>query len=135
MATLAMVRGITFSPAKQVRVISAGRACLRHCGEHSAGRDDHQRELEHADVEGRSKSQPTIELHKLMVDWGEGASNANGKEGQGAPATTNDATWRHRFYGATFWTSARRGLFCHRQRKPVGWRSWNLHVELGPDSR
>jgi spore coat protein A, manganese oxidase len=47
----------------------------------------------------------TIELHKLLADWGEGTSNANAQEGQGAPATTNDATWRHRFYSTLLWTA------------------------------
>jgi hypothetical protein len=47
----------------------------------------------------------TVELHKLLADWGEGTSNANANEGQGAPATTNDATWRHRFYNTIFWTT------------------------------
>jgi len=47
----------------------------------------------------------TVELHKLLADWGEGTSNANAMEGQGAPATPNDATWRHRFYNTVFWTA------------------------------
>ena len=47
----------------------------------------------------------TIELHKLLADWGEGTSHAPGGEGQGAPATPNDATWRHRFYDTIFWTT------------------------------
>jgi spore coat protein A len=46
-----------------------------------------------------------VELHKLLADWGEGTSQASGQEGQGAPATTNDATWRHRFYSAIIWTT------------------------------
>src|SRR6266511_2928115 len=46
-----------------------------------------------------------IELHNLLADWGEGTSNANAQEGQGAPATPNDATWRHRFYSTIFWTT------------------------------
>src|SRR6266498_4428698 len=46
-----------------------------------------------------------VELHKLLADWGEGTSNANAQEGQGAPATPNDATWRHRFYNTIFWTT------------------------------
>jgi hypothetical protein len=45
----------------------------------------------------------TIELHKLLADWGEGTSSAPGEEGDGAPATTNDATWRHRFFDTIFW--------------------------------
>ena len=47
----------------------------------------------------------TVELHRLLADWGEGTSQASGQEGMGAPATTNDATWRHRFYSTIFWTT------------------------------
>ena len=47
----------------------------------------------------------TIELHTLLADWGEGTSQATGEEGTGAPATPNDATWRHRFFDTIFWTS------------------------------
>lgn len=47
----------------------------------------------------------TIELHKLLADWGQGTSQASGGEGQGAPATPNDPTWRHRFYDTIFWTN------------------------------
>jgi hypothetical protein len=46
-----------------------------------------------------------VELHKLLADWGEGTSDANNEEGMGAPATTNDATWRHRFFDTIFWTT------------------------------
>ena len=46
----------------------------------------------------------TVELHKLLADWGEETSLASGEEGDGAPATTNDATWRHRFYDTIFWS-------------------------------
>ena len=47
----------------------------------------------------------TTELHNLLADWGEGTSQASGGEGEGAPATTNDATWRHRFFDTIFWTT------------------------------
>ncbi len=47
----------------------------------------------------------TTELHKLLADWGEGTSHALGEEGDGAPATPNDATWRHRFFDMIFWTT------------------------------
>src|SRR5215208_2201938 len=47
----------------------------------------------------------TVELHKLLADWGEGTSVAPGEEGEGAPATSNDATWRHRFFDTIFWTN------------------------------
>jgi hypothetical protein len=46
-----------------------------------------------------------MELHKLLADWGEGTSVASGEEGDGASATPNDATWRHRFFDTIFWTT------------------------------
>jgi spore coat protein A len=45
-------------------------------------------------------------VHRILSDWGEGTSNSGQNEGQGAPATTNDATWIHRFYPATTWAAA-----------------------------
>ena len=47
----------------------------------------------------------TVELHTLLADWGEGTSQAPMGEGDGAPATPNDATWRHRFFDSVFWTT------------------------------
>jgi hypothetical protein len=47
----------------------------------------------------------TVELRKLLADWGEGTSNAGQQEGEGIAATTNDATWRHRFHNATLWAA------------------------------
>jgi len=47
----------------------------------------------------------TVELHTILADWGEGTSVAPGEEGTGAPATPNDATWRHRFFDTIFWTT------------------------------
>ncbi|MDP3938831.1 MAG: DNRLRE domain-containing protein, partial [Deltaproteobacteria bacterium] len=44
-------------------------------------------------------------LHKLLADWGEGTSNASGEEGAGTSAATGDATWTHRFYSTTTWTT------------------------------
>jgi len=37
-------------------------------------------------------------VHKVLADWGEGASDATGEEGTGAPAELSDATWRYTFY-------------------------------------
>jgi spore coat protein A len=47
----------------------------------------------------------TETLYRLLADWGEGTSNAAQNEGQGAAPTTNDATWHHRFYPGTLWTT------------------------------
>ena len=47
----------------------------------------------------------TVSLHRVLAEWGEGTSNAGANEGGGAPATTGDATWLHRFYNTSFWTT------------------------------
>ncbi len=47
-----------------------------------------------------------VQLHRLTADWGEGTSDAAFQSGLGAPATPGDATWLHRFYSTTFWTTA-----------------------------
>ncbi len=41
-------------------------------------------------------------LHLLLADWGEGSSNGSGN---GSSATTNDATWLHRFYDTLTWNT------------------------------
>ena len=46
-----------------------------------------------------------MNLLRLQSDWGEGASDASGAEGQGAPAQTGDATWNHTFFDNMTWTT------------------------------
>jgi hypothetical protein len=70
----------------------------------------------------------TVELHKLLADWGEGTSHAPGEEGDGGPATPNDATWRHRFFDTIFWTN-QGGDFsitasASQQVGPIGQYTW-----------
>lgn len=44
--------------------------------------------------------------HRVTRSWGEGTSTGGGTHGgQGVPATTGDATWRHAFYPSTLWTT------------------------------
>jgi hypothetical protein len=43
-----------------------------------------------------------IRVHRVLADWGEGASSSG--VGLGAPAAPGDSTWIHRFYGDLFWT-------------------------------
>ena len=43
--------------------------------------------------------------YRVLQSWGEGNSLASGAGGGGALSTTNDATWAHRFYPATFWSN------------------------------
>jgi hypothetical protein len=42
-----------------------------------------------------------VSLHRVLADWGEGASTASG--GGGAPSVPGDSTWLHRFYDKVFW--------------------------------
>ena len=48
----------------------------------------------------------SVALHRLLSDWGEGASDASGNEGAGIGASIGDATWIHRFFNATTWSTA-----------------------------
>jgi glucose/arabinose dehydrogenase len=44
-------------------------------------------------------------LHRVTSSWGEGTSDANGNEGQGAAIAAGDAGWLHRFYPSSQWTT------------------------------
>jgi hypothetical protein len=52
----------------------------------------------------------TMSLHRLVVDWGEGSSDCAGGPGSGpgvgGPAAAGDATWTHRFWSTSTWTTA-----------------------------
>jgi hypothetical protein len=58
----------------------------------------------HMRLEQTISGDQTHSLHRLLADWGEGTSSAIG--GAGAPATPNDATWIHRFFDTSLWTTA-----------------------------
>jgi hypothetical protein len=44
-----------------------------------------------------------VEVHRVLADWGEGASSSSG--GGGAPAESLDATWLHTFHPDAFWVA------------------------------
>lgn len=46
-----------------------------------------------------------VSMHRLLADWGEGASDAPNEEGAGVPAEDGDATWDHTFYDGEFWAT------------------------------
>lgn len=46
-----------------------------------------------------------VSLHHVNADWGEGTSQAPGQEGAGDPSATDDATWIHRFFSTSEWTT------------------------------
>jgi hypothetical protein len=76
-----------------------------------------------------STTAQAIGLHKLLADWGEGISNAGAEEGRGAPATTNDATWRHRFFSTSFWSTQGGDFFSAQSASssvgPLGLYTWS----------
>jgi len=41
-------------------------------------------------------------LHRILADWGEGASSSAG--GGGAPSEPGDATWIHTFHSRSYWS-------------------------------
>ena len=47
-----------------------------------------------------------VSLRRVLASWGQGTSNAGGSGGAGAAATPGDATWAHRFYDTTPWSSS-----------------------------
>jgi glucose/arabinose dehydrogenase len=49
-----------------------------------------------------SGDQP-VSLHRVENGWGEGASNADTNEGDGAPVSSNDVTWLYRFFDTQTW--------------------------------
>jgi hypothetical protein len=46
-----------------------------------------------------------VGVHRVLTDWGEGASVGSGTGGQGGQAQSGDATWLHTFYSDSFWTN------------------------------
>ncbi len=48
----------------------------------------------------------TVTLHRVLANWGEGASDAGGEEGAGITPATGDATWIHTFFNTQFWANA-----------------------------
>lgn len=50
----------------------------------------------------------SVTLHRVLASWGEGISssgNGGAGGGGGAPSEAGDATWIHRFYDTTNWTT------------------------------
>ena len=47
-----------------------------------------------------------VSLQKVLADWGQGSSDAQGNEGKGIQSTEGDATWVHRFFNADTWKKA-----------------------------
>ena len=54
-------------------------------------------------------------------------------EGDGAPATPNDATWRHRFFDSVFWTTQGGDFSATVSASQSVGRCRTVHVEFSTD--
>ena len=97
-------------------------ARLRHRRKRSTRLNDHKRESDH-DIcrEQPSSTARTVELHRLLADWGEGTSDASCKRRSGSPSHCQRRHLAASFLQYHFLDDARRRLFRHGERKPVGW--------------
>ncbi len=50
-------------------------------------------------TKSNNSTSQSINIHRVLADWGEGASDASGDEGGGTTAVLNDATWTQTFFG------------------------------------
>jgi hypothetical protein len=80
----------------------------------------------------------TISLHRLLADWGEGASFAVG--GTGAAAEPGDATWQYRFFNASSWTTLGGDFFASASGSAIidrlqGSKTWNSTPGLVADAQ
>ncbi len=79
-----------------------------------------------------------VALHRLLADWGEGASNADEQEGTGATALAGDATWTKRFHPATAWMSeggdylvpASASAIVGKQGESYSWTSSQMRADV-----
>jgi Secretion system C-terminal sorting domain len=56
-------------------------------------------------VSKSSSGNRVVSVHRILSDWGEGASVADGNPGQGAASTVGDATWIHTFFNTVGWST------------------------------
>lgn len=86
---------------------------------------------------GGNNQMREIHLHRVLADWGEGASSASG--GGGAPSEPGDATWLHTFYDRAFWVHGG-GQFVGRVSAaqdvgPSGFYTWESTEHMVQDVR
>lgn len=57
-------------------------------------------------ISNSTAATPTISMHRVTSDWGEGSSVAPGAGGSGTAATAGDATWIHTIFDTDLWSQA-----------------------------
>jgi hypothetical protein len=87
--------------------------------------------------ESRSRGNYEVALHRLLANWGEGASNG-GSAGASGTATAGDATWLRSRHPDTLWTSqggdfiatSSATTFVGGQGAPYAWSSASMVVDV-----
>lgn len=82
-----------------------------------------------------------VVLHRVLKDWGEGASNADFEEGGGTQPEPGDATWLHTFYdtlNTNLWTNPGGDFFSPFSASAtidtvIGFYTWNSTSALVSD--
>lgn len=83
-------------------------------------------------------SSSTFELHRIISDWGQGASNPGSQGAMGAPAQAGDSTWTSRFFGTGMNWASPGGDFvpaasASRSQAGVGVYTWTSTPALVAD--
>ena len=55
-------------------------------------------------MSGATEGSAAVDLHRVLADWGEGASAPSGQQ-ENAAAADGDATWIHTFFSSSTWNS------------------------------
>lgn len=74
-----------------------------------------------------------ISLHRVLADWGQGSSAAPGEEGGGTSASSDDATWVHRFFDTDDWMTPGgdfAGASATREVGTLGAYTWGSTPEM-----
>ncbi len=79
-----------------------------------------------------------VSLHRVLADWGEGASIAPGEQGGGGQAAPGDATWRYTFYNTQSWTNLGGDFVADASGSTIvgstdGFYTWNSTAEMVAD--
>ncbi|MFG0330571.1 MAG: DNRLRE domain-containing protein [Phycisphaerales bacterium] len=77
--------------------------------------------------------QPAVTVHRVLEDWGEGAEDASGPEGDGASAQVGSATWTDNFYTLSAWGASGGTFDATPSASSIGVFSGNPMIWNGPN--
>jgi hypothetical protein len=88
-------------------------------------------------LSGTLSGPQSVQLHKVLSDWGEGISVGQPEGDLGADATSSDATWLHTFYQHSFWQKAGGDFVAEptatTEVNDIGFHTWGNTQEMVED--